>query len=140
MLFRRANSSFIFDRRRLSMRLCAVFLAIFLPAALVLDGRFFLFPAEMLGRPSGPAAVLECAFDTGALLAMLEELVSSWRRGFICMILCDRAGGGGRANWSLDCCGADDRLLDFTVSLGDVDIVALGNAVSSDGVRCCWLG
>lgn len=98
MLFRSANSSFILERRRRSMRLCAVFLAIFLPAAVVLDGRFFLFPAGVVGMASGPEAASEGAFNRRALLAALEELVSSWRRGLICMILCDRAGGGGRAN------------------------------------------
>jgi hypothetical protein len=138
MLFRRANSSFILERRRRSIRLCAVFLAIFLPAALVLDGCFLLFPEGVGGVPSGPAAAAWAAgdFDARALLAALEELMSSWGRGFICMILRERVGGGGRANWSLGGCAADDRLRDFTVSLGCVYVVPLEGAVSSMGVSC----
>lgn len=42
--FRTANSSFIFDRRRRSIKLWAVFRAIFRPAALVAEGCFFLDP------------------------------------------------------------------------------------------------
>ena len=122
MLFRRANSSFILDLRRRSIRLCAVFLAIFLPAALVLDGCFLLFPVEVAGGPSAPApapAAWEAgAFVTEALPTALVELVSSWGRGFIWMILRERVGGGGRANWSLGGWAADDRRRDFTVSLG----------------------
>ncbi len=44
MPFSTANSSFILDLLRLSMRLWAVLLAIFLPAALVADGCFLLLP------------------------------------------------------------------------------------------------
>ena len=42
MPFRVANSSFILDLRLRSITLCAVFLAIFLPAALVELGGFFV--------------------------------------------------------------------------------------------------
>jgi len=120
MLFRRANSSFILDLRRRSIRLCAVFLAIFLPATLVLDGCFLLLPVEVAGAPSvaAPAVLAVGAFVIEALPTALAEPVSSWGRGFICMILRERVGGGGRANWSLGGCAADDRRRDFTVSLG----------------------
>jgi hypothetical protein len=94
---RTANSSFIFDLRRRSMRLWAVFLAIFLPVEPV--------PVVLLG------AVFE--FDAG-----VSGLGSS--RGFIWMILRERVGGGGRANWSLGGFAADDRLRDLTVSLACV--------------------
>jgi hypothetical protein len=93
MLFRSANSSFIFDLRRRSIRLCAVFLAIFLPAALELEGCFFLFPVGA----GAPVTLPAVAVEEVAFLAVLE-LVSSWGRGFIWMILRERVGGGGRAN------------------------------------------
>ncbi len=134
MLFRSANSSFILDLRRRSMRLCAVFRAIFLPAALEVDGCFLLFPAEALAGVPAPPATPATALEAVAFLAALE-LVSSWGRGFICMILRERVGGGGRANWSLGGCAAEDRLRDFTVSLGCVYAILVGS-VSSVGVRC----
>lgn len=101
--FNTANSSFIFDRRRRSMRLCAVFLAIFLPAALVADGCFLLL------APAADAVVVVVVavdFDAEAAAAavlLFEAAVS----GFIWMILRERVGGGGRtkvAVSSLACC------------------------------------
>lgn len=74
MPFSTANSSFILDRRRRSIKLCAVFLAIFRPAALVADGCFFL----------------DCSFVDAAAFAGPDDLVlagassgSSCGRGFI---------------------------------------------------------
>jgi hypothetical protein len=55
MLLRTANSSFIFDLLRRSIKLWAVFLAIFLPAALVAEGCFLLVPAA----PAGAGVVLD---------------------------------------------------------------------------------
>jgi hypothetical protein len=83
MFFSTANSSFILLLLRRSMRLCAVFLAIFRPAALVAEGGF-LFPA-------------------GAdLVAWLvgEKSAAGGAEGFICMIFLVRVGGGGSANGS----------------------------------------
>jgi hypothetical protein len=58
MSFRTANSSFILLRRRLSINECAVFLAIFLPAAVVGPlGCFLFWPAADV--------VLGCAFEFG---------------------------------------------------------------------------
>lgn len=65
MSFKTANSSFILDLRRRSMRLCAVFLAIFRPAALVADGCFFFVCATSFA--AGTAAV----FLAPAVLAEL---------------------------------------------------------------------
>lgn len=79
-----ANSSFILLRLRRSMRLCAVFLAIFRPAALVALGCFFLPAAVVV---AGPAALLALAAAAVALLAALLGAVagvgSSCGRGFI---------------------------------------------------------
>ena len=120
MLLRTANSSFIFDLRRRSMRLWAVFLAIFLPAALVAGGCFFLLagPAEEVAAGAG-----------GSLLGFLAALEAgepldggagtSW--GFIWMILRERVGGGGRVKCSLGWAWAeeaDERRRDLGVSLG----------------------
>ena len=55
MSFKTANSSFILDLRRRSIRLCAVFLAIFRPAALEADGCFFFAGPASLA--AGAAAV-----------------------------------------------------------------------------------
>jgi hypothetical protein len=54
MLFSRANSSFILLRLRLSIRLWAVFRAIFRPAALVALGCFF-FDSPFAEAPPAPA-------------------------------------------------------------------------------------
>lgn len=77
-LFSTANSSFIFERRRRSMRLCAVFLAIFLPAALVADGCFLL-----LAPVAGAVAVivvldLEADPEAAAAVLLLEAAVSGF--------------------------------------------------------------
>ena len=83
--FRTPNSSFIFDLRRRSIRLCAVFLAILRPAALVLLVCFLLVPVGVL-----VAAVVLAFCACGC------ELDVSWLSlGFIWMILRDRVGGGG---------------------------------------------
>lgn len=139
-----ANSSFILDRRRRSIRLCAVFRAIFRPAALVADGCFFLPPPLLLVAflfgpftllplllffvPVGGANAADGGDDDGA---GASAVFSSCTRGFIWMILRDRVGGGGKAKASFWCCcccwAADERLLDFTVSLGCVGNSALGD-------------
>jgi hypothetical protein len=111
---RTANSSFIFDLRRRSNRLWAVFLAIFLPAALVEDGCFRLVPPAAAVDPD-PALPLAAAFEFEAGISGLGS-----SRGFIWMIFRERVGGGGRLNWSLGGLTADDRLRDFTVSLACV--------------------
>jgi len=113
-----ANSSFILDLLRLSIKLCAVFLAIFLPAALVADGCFLLVPAAAAGAEPAVVFVLEVA-AAFAPIAGVWDVCSS--RGFIWMILRDRVGGGGRLNWSLgEACVADERLRLLTVSLACV--------------------
>jgi len=135
ILFRTANSSFIFDLRRLSIRLWAVFRAIFLPAALVADGCFFLLP------PAAPVAfeaavaveadeeeeAEEAAVDllpAPVALAVVPvfSLTSSFSScffGFIWIIFLDLVGGGGSSKGTLaSLFAADDLRLDLTVSLG----------------------
>lgn len=151
---RTANSSFILDRRRRSMRLCAVFRAIFRPAALVADGCFFFPPVPdpppavaFLFEPLAVAVVLlllplllflavavgVVADDDDVSDALDAFFLSSWTRGFIWMILRDRVGGGGRENASFCCRAAEERLLDFTVSLG-----CMGNGALGDGGDILW--
>lgn len=65
------------------MRLCAVFLAIFRPAALVADGGFRF-----------PPGVALAAWSVG------EGSTAGVAEGFIWMIFLVRVGGGGRANGS----------------------------------------
>lgn len=142
--FNTANSSFIFDLLRLSIRLCAVFLAILRPAALVADGCF------LLDGPTSPAADAAAAAVAAALTAFRPVLfplavgvgvgvgsaaagfLSScccWVRGFIWMIFLDRVGGGGSANEAFSLlAAADDRLRAFTASLGCIGYGAFGDA------------
>lgn len=76
-LLRTANSSFIFDLRRRSMMLWAVFLAIFLPAALVADGSFLFVPAVVVAEVIA-ILPLDAVFEAEA---EVSEPISS--RGFI---------------------------------------------------------
>lgn len=88
MSFNTPNSSFIFDLLRRSIKLCAVFLAIFRPATLVEEGCFFLGVFEV-GFPP------DFVFSAGVLI-----ISSLCPRGFICIIFRDRVGGGGSAKES----------------------------------------
>lgn len=88
------NSSFILDRLRRSIRLCAVFLAILRPAAVVpAVADFLLLPAFAADLVSP----VDTAFDTSAA----EGASCAQPLGFICMILRDLVGGGGSAKSSL---------------------------------------
>jgi hypothetical protein len=132
--FKTENSSFILDLRRRSMRLCAVFLAIFRPAALEADGCFFF-----TGPASLVAATAAFFFALGVLAELLPSVAgsagffSSWALGFIWMILRDLVGGGGRAKLGslFVAAGADGRRLDLTASLGCILNGALGEAGDS---------
>ena len=98
MAFKVPNSSFIFDLRLLSITLWAVFLAIFLPATLVELGCFFPAVAValedddgFLSEPFEPCCVgvlVDCSEDCGF--------------GFICMMVRDLVGGGGKEKAGLD--------------------------------------
>ena len=128
------NSSFILDLRRRSIRLCAVFLAVFRPAALVADD-FFFFAA--------PGAVSAVVDVVAARLVLLTEplpyvgcspgLFSSRARGFIWMIFLDLVGGGGSVKLLslLAAVTADERLLDLTASLGCIRKGVFGDAWDS---------
>ena len=87
--FKTPNSSFILDLRLLSIKLCAVFLAIFLPATDVLLGCFF-FPFSGVAF-AGAVTLL-------AASASIAGESASVCLGFIWMIFLDRVGGGGNAN------------------------------------------
>lgn len=89
--FRTPNSSFIFDLLLRSIKLCAVFLAIFLPATLVDDGCLF-FDAGVEVFPTG-------LFETSLIDSASTS--SCWALGFIWMIFLDLVGGGGSAKASL---------------------------------------
>ena len=128
MLLRTANSSFILDRLRRSIKLWAVLRAILRPAALVADGCFFLVAVDVVAAAAvevdeeeeedeaAAAAVLADDEDVALEVAgpACSDAPSSWARGFIWMILRDLVGGGGRANESL--AAVDDLLRDLTVS------------------------
>lgn len=79
------NSSFIFERRRRSIRLCAVLRAILRPAVVPLP---FVLRAPAV---AGFAAAVDV--EGSAASVFLED----GARGFIWMILRERVGGGGRA-------------------------------------------
>jgi hypothetical protein len=106
ILLSRANSSFILLRLLLSIRLCAVFLAIFLPAVLDALGGFFLPCCCDTGAEASPAVAFALAPAPLPLLpvslpfdAVVAPDVSAGPScgGFIWMILRERVGGGGRA-------------------------------------------
>lgn len=110
------------DRRRRSIRLCAVLRAILRPAALVVDGSFFLDPlaapadvdeaaetdvaadpsADVFDAAAAPAAAtpLFPALIADAVCAELAAAVALAARGFIWMIFRDRVGGGGNVKAS----------------------------------------
>lgn len=144
--FNTANSSFILDLRRRSIRLCAVFLAIFRPAALVADGCFFLDggPASFAADAAAAAVLFPAPFPlavvaaVGAGAAWASGALSSCSdRGFIWMILRDLVGGGGRTKALLLLlppsltAAAEERLLDLTTSLGCMGYAALGDIVET---------
>jgi hypothetical protein len=108
MSLRTPNSSFIFDLLRRSIKLWAVFRAIFLPATLVADGCFFLDAAVAL-----PVVALDVSSPASV------DSSAAWARGFICMILRDLVGGGGNAKASLlgGCWAIEDRRRVLTTSL-----------------------
>lgn len=89
MLFNVANSSFIFDLLLLSMTLWAVFLAILLPATLVALGCFLLFALEP------DAGFLSVNFEPDREVG-LGVFPVCCDFGFICMIVRERVGGGGK--------------------------------------------
>lgn len=107
MSFSTPNSSFIFDRRRRSIRLCAVLRAIFRPCALV---------PPLLPRPFLPAAAPLLEGSSAAAAAAASGCACWLPFGFIWIIFLERVGGGGSANASSflvarDCdCDAEDCL------------------------------
>ena len=104
--FRTPNSSFIFDLLRRSIKECAVFLAIFLPATLVEEGCFFFGAGVALTFP-----------DAGLLASNVTISSASCPLGFICMIFRDLVGGGGSAKTSLDSgCAIEDLRRILTTS------------------------
>lgn len=122
-----ANSSFIFDRLRRSIRLCAVLRACFRPAVLDAEACFFFEPAAPAG--SNVAVVASAVFEVVAVAAAaalaaasleaaaFSALLTSCPRGFIWIILRVRVGGGGRAKASFwASLMVDARLRDLTAS------------------------
>lgn len=161
MPFSTANSSFILDLRRRSIRLCAVFLAIFRPAALVADGCFFLdgsFAADPAAAAAAavlfpaPFPLVDVVVAGAGAACISAALFSSCiTRGFIWMILRDLVGGGGSAKALLllllllplllllslpfpvgaAAAAADERLRALTASLGCMGYGALGDVVDT---------
>lgn len=86
--FSTPNSSFIFERLRRSIRLCAVFRAILRPAALLELG------VLRLGLSTAVVTV-DLLFLRAFVLLELLFSSKSFSRGFIWMILRERVGGGG---------------------------------------------
>ena len=117
MPFKTANSSFILERLRLSIKLCAVFRAIFRPAALVAEGCFLLFVA-VVARAGDEAIAAALPLAEPLEPVACSSCGSSCARGFICMIFLDLVGGGGRAKDSVLACpwAAEERLRDLTDS------------------------
>lgn len=126
MLLRRANSSFILDLLLLSIRLCAVFLAIFLPAGVC----FFLAPPVVAVGVADDAFVVVDSWP----VPVVESLefgasggAATTSRGFIWMILRDLVGGGGSAKSFFDGpATVAARLRDLTVSLGCIECLFSG--------------
>lgn len=126
------NSSFIFDLLLRSIKLCAVFLAIFRPATLVEEGAFFFEVAEAF------------AFDFGDSSMASSGSSAACPLGFICMIFRDRVGGGGRAKASLaGATATEDRLRVLTASLtfagevGEAELYEEVDEVLEDALDGC---
>lgn len=79
--FRTPNSSFIFDLRLLSITECAVFLAIFLPAALVALGCFLGVTAADDGAALAPRRA--DPLDVGLEVDGVPDSSASFSFGFI---------------------------------------------------------
>ena len=92
MSFSTLNSSFIFDLRLRSMTEWAVFLAIFLPAMLVVLGCLLLVEVDAAGDPLVP--LLFVPFVIIGVRVLLDPSLCC-ALGFIWMIFRDRVGGGG---------------------------------------------
>ena len=90
--FKVPNSSFILDLLLLSITLWAVFLAIFLPATLVELGCFF---AAVVAALEDVEVLLFAPFGF-CCVETFSECSEGWGFGFICMMVRDRVGGGGR--------------------------------------------
>lgn len=121
MPFSTENSSFILLRRLLSIKLCAVFLAIFRPAALVALGCFFFpFSPEASFSAAAAAAAFFLPPDPLPLplVESLAEVLSSDSLGFICIIFRDRVGGGGNAKVPSFSLAVDDLRRALTASAG----------------------
>jgi hypothetical protein len=112
MSFRTPNSSFILLRLLLSIIECAVFRAIFRPAALVADGCLRFVPAAWVGF-AGVTADEAGSEDEDEVEPVF---------GFIWMIFLALLGGGGRSN-----CIASSRLCEpeSVRFLGGLDIFGL---------------
>jgi hypothetical protein len=130
--FRTPNSSFILLRLLRSMMLCAVFLAIFRPAALVAEGCFLFALAVGLGGVDSEDEELDF--------------------GFICMIFRARLGGGGSSyggSSSLDfvapdsvrlCRGLEGLSLGETGGVGPLLFTAGGGRVNAGAMSLCSAG
>lgn len=116
MSFNTPNSSFIFDRRLRSIKLCAVLRAILRPAAVV--PALFCFLLLPVGAAWGCALAAVCGADTAGVASCCSS-----SRGFIWMILRDLVGGGGSVKSSLVItgpdCGAGRFLVVSTGEVGD---------------------
>lgn len=128
-----ANSSFIFDLRRRSITLCAVFLAIFFPAALVELGCFL---------PAAFDDALVCFFpyafgDSEWVADDSEDLCCC--AGFICIIFRERVGGGGSEKSGFSVagrigCGLDTRPLLFAGAIaGEGNVSGVSRTVWEAG-------
>jgi hypothetical protein len=116
------------------MRLCAVFLAIFLPAALVAAGCFFFTPAAAVDFEDDAAAAEVFATAASPLVPCAKAAGAGSSLGFTWMILRVLVGGGGRINWSFG--GAAALLRDLTASLactGKACIANMAGDVPVDG-------
>lgn len=114
MSFKTANSSFIFDLRLRSMTLCAVFRAIFFPAALVELGCFLPDVPFVTEAATAPFLLL---VRLGAVACGANTCGCSFccDAGSIWIILRERVGGGGSSKVDFAvagriCCGLETVL------------------------------
>ncbi len=130
------NSSFIFDLRLRSMTECAVFLAIFFPAALVKLGCFLLAGVDAVEEG---AAFLPAVFGAGFGLCGPPESSLCFGFGFIWMILRERVGGGGREKSALVMVDCECRVPAEFLLLPVAAIAGGGRRKDISSDDSCWV-
>lgn len=114
---------------------CAVFLAIFFPAALVKLGCFLLAGMDAVEGAVFFPAVLGAGFG----LCGRSKSSLCFAFGFICMILRERVGGGGREKSAVVTVDCECRVLERFLLLPVAAIAGGGRRKDISSDDSCWV-